>query len=265
MTKEARVECLFAYHLEDLGIMLVKGEVRWFDKATFDKSQSLQHAAKIKAVDVQWKNRAKAEREQSPPWLRRRGQGPNRVVPPPKPKRAPPPEPSEPSLDMEKIRAEAVATAKDAAVKAAAAAARSAVLEALSKQESAGGITQEQLEAALAKIAPAPAPEPVVAPTPPEMAALMGQLSTLMEKLQAQGTSAVPTAPVPVIKMEEDDEDEEEMFIPSGIVSSDSKAGIEIASSASSDDSLDAAAEALKKAAPKKRRSRRKKTSTGEK
>lgn len=257
MTKEARVECLFAYHLEDLGIMLVKGEVKWFDKATFDKSQSLQHAAKIKAVDVQWKNRAKVEREQSPPWLRRRGKGPNRVVPPPKPKRAPP-EAVEPSLDMEKIRAEAVAAAKDAAVKAAAAAARSAVLEALSKQESTGGITPEQLEAALAKIAPASAPEPVVAPTPPEMTALMGQLSTLMEKLQTQGTSAVLTAPVPVTKVEEDDE--EEMFIPSGIVSSDSKADIEIASSASSDDSLDAAAEALKKAAPKKRRSRRKKT-----
>ena len=269
MSKEARVECLFSYNLEDLGIVLVKGQVVWFDKVTYEGSESLKHAQAIGAVGVQWKNRAQAQREAQPPWLRRRG----KALPPRKHKRPAEqtvqvPAPATPTVDVDRIRREAVQAAQEAAAKAAAAAARSAVMEALALRQESGGITQEQLEQALTKVQVAnpqvSAPDPQVAELLARLIASENQLSSLLDQLNNQPLqqAVLPSAMSPVSDDDDDDDDDDssEMFIPSGIVSEGSKSEIKIESSASADSNLDAAAEALKKAAPKRRRSRKRKT-----
>jgi hypothetical protein len=73
--RDALVECLCPeIRLPDLGLHLFRGDTEWIESSKAMESLDLQHARRVRAVQVSWKVRCQVSKEapaQTPPWLKR--------------------------------------------------------------------------------------------------------------------------------------------------------------------------------------------------
>jgi hypothetical protein len=61
--REARIQCLcYEHRLDDLGVALRKGEVRWLTEAQVRSSADLRLAERSRAVSVRWQERCAVEK-----------------------------------------------------------------------------------------------------------------------------------------------------------------------------------------------------------
>lgn len=73
--RDALVECLCPeIRIPDLGLHLFRGDTEWIESTKAMESLDLQHARRVRAVQVSWKVRCQVSKEapaQTPPWLKR--------------------------------------------------------------------------------------------------------------------------------------------------------------------------------------------------
>lgn len=218
--REARVKCICAQiGLPDLKVTLTAGQEIWLSEEQVRLSADLQHARRISAVDLVWKERARVSKPPShlaPPHFRRLSPGQHKKI-----ERQEQPAPVivhsiDPDLLTKHVKA---AVAGEVSKQMMDVKAQMAALEdhlatqiAEALAEKGQQIDSEALSAALDQ-------------------ALKGLLSTVPQ--------AAPGAP----KVE----DKEPLYIPSGIVEPKAKGVVDVQESTGTGDDLDDAAKALKK------------------
>jgi len=109
---EARIECLCAeFKINDLGLDLVRGQVKWVSEVRAKASAELRHARQIKAVSVRYEKRGETvDPSRRVQWIHGKGrrkppvQRPTRaaVAPPPAP--PPPAPPAPPKMSEDDVR-----------------------------------------------------------------------------------------------------------------------------------------------------------------
>lgn len=243
--KEARIECTCSeIKLPDLNLSLTRGQVVWVSEDRAAKSEDLAHAKRIKAVSVRWEERCRVAKRPTPPWLNPKTKG--RATPRPAPKPAPKPAPPPPSASKDEV----------------ATAAAEAAVEAVDARLSA-------LEGQLADLLAAMKNQPD--PTPPEVQVSVDTKETrealvaAVKEALADAVVAAPNAPAEPVPAEPDpdmdgwdDVGDEPVFIPTGIVSDEAKAAINVESEASESAGIDEAVKALRGRKPSRRKNSRK-------
>lgn len=239
---EARIECLCSeFKINDLDLVLVRGDVRWVPKAKADASSELKHARSIKAVDVRFIKRGETvDPSRRVPWIHGKNKGrqpvkrPDRSAPAPAPTSTETPASSLTAEEVRKITQEEMRKARAEMRAEVGAEVRKALSsrdgDSLSKDDVAD-VLREVLGSM--PVAAAPAPRQV-------------------------GPGMKMGAPAPVAVVEEEDP----VFIPSNIGASVNKAEINVeAGESAASESFEETAKAMKEAAasrPKRARKPRK-------
>ena len=220
--REAKVKCVCAQiGLPDLKVTLTAGQEIWLSEEQVRLSADLQHARRISAVDLVWKERARVSKPPShlaPPHFRRLSPGQHKKI-----ERNEQPAPVvvhsiDPDLLTKHVKA--------------------AVAGEVSKQ-------MMDVKAQMAAL------EDSLATTIAEALAEKGQQidpDTLAAALdQALKGILAPQATPQVAPSKSEVEDKEPLYIPSGIVEPKAKGVVDVQESAGTGDGLDDAAKALKK------------------